>query len=92
MTMSTVGVEAFVLMAGLSPRPPLDSVTGGRGKPFHVIVGMMSRGDQSAIACVRKALEQKEMQFVSSASTTEKDIESGAFLRTLETFAAGIRR
>jgi flavodoxin len=36
----------------------LDSVTGGRGKPFHVIVEMMSRGDQSAIALVRKALEQ----------------------------------
>ncbi|MGD1004554.1 MAG: NAD(P)H-dependent oxidoreductase [Methanoregulaceae archaeon] len=70
----------------------LDSVTGGSGKPFHVIVEMGGRGDQSAIAVVRKALEHKGMKFVSSASTIEKDVDSGSFMGTIEKFAAGIRK
>jgi flavodoxin len=69
----------------------LDSVEGGSGKPFHVLIEMGGRGDQSAIAVVRKALEGKGMKFVSSASTIEKDVEGGSFTGTLETFAAGIR-
>ena len=70
----------------------LDSVTGGNGKPFHVIVEMGNRGDQSAIAVVRKALEQKGMKFVSSASTVEMDVDSGSFQGSIEKFAAGIRK
>jgi multimeric flavodoxin WrbA len=70
----------------------LDSVTGGSGKPFHVIVEMGGRGDQSAIAVVRKALERKGMKFVSSASTVEKDVDSGSFVGTVEKFAADIRK
>ena len=70
----------------------LDSVTGGSGKPFHVIVEMGGRGDQSAIAVVRKALEQKGMKFVSSISTIEKDVDSGSFAEIIEKFAAGIRK
>jgi flavodoxin len=70
----------------------LDSVTGGNGKPFHVIVEMGGRGDQSAIAVVRKALEGKGMRFVSSASTIERDVDSGSFAGTIEKFAAGIRK
>jgi flavodoxin len=70
----------------------LDSVTGGGKKPFHVIVEMGGHGDQSAIAAVRKRLERKGMTFVSSASTIEKDVDSGAFATTVETFAAGIKR
>lgn len=70
----------------------LDSVTGGKGKPFHVIVEMGNRGDQSAIAVVRNALEKKGMKFVSSASTVEKDVDSGLFMGTIEKFAAGIRK
>ena len=64
----------------------LDSVTGGSGKPFHVIVEMGGRGDQSAIAVVRKALEQKGMKFVSSISTIEKDVDSGSFAGIIEKF------
>ena len=70
----------------------LDSVTAGSGKPFHVIVEMMTRGDQTAIGIVRKALEGKGMNFVSSASTLEKDVDSGSFMGTVEKFAADIRR
>ena len=69
----------------------LGLVTGGSGKPFHVIVEMGGRGDQSAIAAVRKALEKQGMTFVSSASTIEKDVDSGSFLPAAEAFAAGIR-
>jgi len=68
----------------------LSAVTGGTGKPFHVLVEMGGRGDQSAIAVVRKALEHKGMKFVSSASTIEKDVDGGSFMGTLEKFAAGI--
>ena len=70
----------------------LDSVTGGDGKPFHVIVEMGGRGDQTAIAAVRKRLERKGMKFVSSASTIEKEVDSGEFVKTVEAFAAGIRK
>ena len=57
----------------------LDLVSNGSGKPFHIIVEMGGRGDQSAIAIVRKRLEGKGMKFLSSASTIEKDVESGSF-------------
>ena len=70
----------------------LASVTGGNGKPFHVLVEMGGRGDASAIGLVRKALEKKGMKFVSSASTIEKDVDGGSFQGTIEKFAAGIRR
>ncbi|MDD1703076.1 MAG: NAD(P)H-dependent oxidoreductase [Methanoregula sp.] len=69
----------------------LDSVTGGAGKPFHVIAEMGGSGDQSAIAVVKKALEKKGMTFVSSATTIEKDVDSGAFAAVVEKFADGIR-
>jgi len=70
----------------------LDSVTGGAGKPFHVLAEMGGRGDQGAIAVVRKALERKGMKFVSSSSTIEKDVDSGSFSGTIEKFADGIRK
>ena len=70
----------------------LDSVMGGSGKTFHVLIEMGGRGDKSAIAVVRKALENKGMMFGSSASTIEKDVDAGNFTATLETFTAGIRK
>jgi len=94
MTTDLSGVDTLVIAspvwAGKVPayvNQYLDSVTGGGGKPFHVIVEMGGRGDQSAIAVVRKALERKGMTFVSSESTIEKDVESGSFLTTIEKFA-----
>lgn len=70
----------------------LDLVSNGSGKPFHIIVEMGGRGDQSAIAIVRKRLEGKGMKFLSSASTIEKDVESGSFTGTVRTFADSIRK
>jgi flavodoxin len=68
----------------------LAEVTGGEGKPFHVLAEMGGRGSESAIAIVRNHLEKKGMRFVSSAATIERDVESGAFMKTVEAFAAGI--
>lgn len=68
------------------------SVTGGEGKPFHVIAEMGGRGSDGAIATVKNQLEKKGMRFVSSASTVERDVDSGAFTATVEKFAAGIRK
>ena len=70
----------------------LDSVTGANGKPFHVVIEMGGRGDKTAIAIIRKSLEQRGMKFVSSVSTVEKDVDSGLFIGTIEKFAAGIRK
>lgn len=68
------------------------SVTGGEGKPFHVIADMGGRGSDGAIATAKNQLEKKGMRFVSSASTVERDVDSGAFTATVEKFAAGIRK
>jgi hypothetical protein len=55
-----------------------------------VIVEMGGRGSGGAIAAVKTRLEKKGMRFVSSAVTVERDVDSGAFTATVETFAAGI--
>ncbi|MDD1701087.1 MAG: hypothetical protein LUQ04_09905 [Methanoregula sp.] len=68
----------------------LSAVTGGAGKPFHVIVEMGARGSESAIAAVKNQLEKKGMRFVSSAATVERDVDSGGYTATVEKFAAGI--
>lgn len=70
----------------------LAAVTGGEGKPFHVIAEMGGRGAGGAISSVRKHLEQKGMRFVSSAWTVEADVDSGAYSAKVEKFAAGIRK
>ena len=70
----------------------LDSVMGGSGKTFHVLIEMGGRGDKNAIAIVRKALENKGMIFGSSATTIEKEVDAGTFTGTIEAFAARIRK
>jgi len=68
----------------------LSQVSGGEGKSFHVIAEMAGRGSEGTIAGVRNLLEKKGMRFVSSAVTLERDVDSGAFVSTVEAFAAGI--
>jgi len=70
----------------------LNSVSNGNGKPFHVLVEMGGRGDKSAITVIRNELERKGMVFRSSASTIEKDVENGSFIKTVEKFAAEIQK
>lgn len=67
------------------------SVTGVKGKRFHVLVEMGGRAG-GAVRAVRKRLEAKGMIFGTSASTIEKDVESGAFTATVEAFAASIMK
>ncbi len=67
-------------------------VGGEEGKPFHVIAGKDSRGSEGTIAMVRNQLEKKGMRFVSSAAIIEKDVDSGAFVSTVEAFASAIRQ
>jgi len=68
----------------------LSRVSSGEGKSFHVIAEMAGRGSEGTIAGVRNLLEKKGMRFVSSAVTLERDVDSGAFVSTVEAFAAGI--
>ena len=70
----------------------LSEVSGGMGKPFRVIAEMAGRGSEGTIAAVRKELEKKGMHFVSSATTLEQDVDSGAFMATVEAFAAGVKK
>jgi menaquinone-dependent protoporphyrinogen IX oxidase len=70
----------------------LSAVTGGGGKPFHVIAEMGGRGSEGAIATVKKQLEKNGMRFGSSAATVECDVDSGAYMATVEKFAAGIKK
>jgi flavodoxin len=70
----------------------LSQLSGGEGKPFHVIAEMGSRGSEGTIAMVRNQLEKKGMRFASSATTMEKDVDSGSFVSTVEVFASSIRR
>jgi len=53
---------------------------------------MGSRGSEGTIAMVKNQLEKKGMRVVSSAATIEMDVDSGAFVSTLEVFASAIRQ
>lgn len=70
----------------------LTEVSGGMGKPFRVIAEMAGRGSEGTIAAVRRELEKKGMHFMSSATTMEQDVDSGAFMATVEAFAAGVKK
>lgn len=70
----------------------LDRIENGSGKSFYVLVEMGGRGAENAIAAVRRRLENKGMVFLSSAVTIEKDVESGEFKKTIESFASTIQK
>jgi hypothetical protein len=53
---------------------------------------MGGRGAEKAIAHMRKGLEAKGMQFVSSAFTLESEVDSGSFIPKIEEFAKTIRQ
>ena len=60
------------------------------GKPFSLVAEMGGRGAEKAIAHMRKKLEAKGMQFVSSAFTLEAEVDSGSFMPKIEEFAKTI--
>jgi len=93
------GIEELIIVTPVwaAKLPPyvneyLAEVSGGMGKPFHVIAEMAGRGSEGTIAAVRKELEKKGMHFVSSATTMEQDVDSGAFMATVEAFASGVKK
>ncbi|MDN7026041.1 flavodoxin family protein [Methanoculleus sp. FWC-SCC1] len=67
-------------------------VSNAAGKPFSVIVEMKGSGAENAIAIVRRKLEEKGMQYVSSAYTLEDDVEAGRIGEKIAEFAATIHR
>jgi len=60
------------------------------GKPFSLLAEMGGRGAERAIAHMRKRLEAKGMQFVSSAFTLESEVDAGSFVPKIEEFAKTI--
>jgi flavorubredoxin len=70
----------------------LSQVTGGQGKPFHVLVERGMPGSDHPILVVQQQLEKKGMHFVSSAVTLEKDVDSGLYEDTVRRFADKILR
>jgi flavodoxin len=60
------------------------------GKPFSLLAEMGGRGAEKAIAHMRKGLEAKGMQFVSSAFTLESEVDAGSFVPKIEEFAKTI--
>jgi len=60
------------------------------GKPFSLVAEMGGRGAEKAIAHMRKRLEAKGMQFVSSAFTVESEVDAGSFVPKIEELAKTI--
>jgi flavodoxin len=60
------------------------------GKPFSLLAEMGGRGAERAIAHMRKGLEAKGMQFVSSAFTLESEVDAGSFVPKIGEFAKTI--
>jgi flavodoxin len=60
------------------------------GKPFSLVAEMRGRGAEKAIAHMRRLLEAKGMQFVSSVSTLESEVDAGSFVPKIEEFAKTI--
>ena len=68
----------------------LSLITGSSGKCFSVLVEMSQSGGEETITMIRRDLEKKDMQFVSSAITIEKEVESGNYKDTISKLADSI--
>jgi flavodoxin len=60
------------------------------GKPFSLVAEMGKSGAEKAIAHMRRLLEARGMQFVSSAFTLESEVEMGSFVPKIEELAKTI--
>jgi len=91
------GVEFFVLASPVwaGKVPPyvnryIELLGNTSGKPFSLIAEMGKSGAEKAIAHMRKRLEAKGMQFVSSAATLESEVDLGSFVPKIEELAKTI--
>jgi len=62
------------------------------GKPFALVAEMGRSGAEKAIAHMRRLLEARGMQFVSSAFTLEPEVEMGSFVPKIEELAKTIQQ
>jgi flavorubredoxin len=72
-------------------RQYLSELTNYEGKQFSVLVEMGGSGAEGVIEKVKKILEDKEMEFVASAVTVEKDVDAKQFDPVLSAFAKKIQ-
>jgi flavodoxin len=72
-------------------RQYLSELKNCEGKQFSVLVEMGSSGAEGVIGKVKKILESKEMEFVASAVTIEKDVDSNDVDSILQGLAEKIR-
>jgi flavodoxin len=82
-----------VWIASVPPytREYLANIINCKGKKFSVLAEMGGRGGKRVVRKVRKVLEKKDMTFVASVQTIEKDVDAGNFDQTLEDFAKKIQ-
>jgi flavodoxin len=88
------GVDFFVLASPVwaGKVPPyvnryIELLGNTSGKPFSLVAEMGKSGAEKAIAHMRKRLEAKGMQFVSSAATLESEVDLGSFIPKIEELA-----
>jgi flavodoxin len=91
------GVDFFVLASPVwaGKVPPyvnryIELLGNTSGKPFSLVAEMGKSGAEKAIAHMRKRLEAKGMQFVSSAATLESEVDMGSFMPKIEELARTI--
>jgi flavodoxin len=91
------GVDFFVLASPVwaGKVPPcvnryIELLSNTSGKPFSLVAEMGKSGAYRAIAHMRKRLEAKGMQFVSSAATLESEVDMGSFVPKIEELAKTI--
>jgi len=91
------GVDFFVLASPVwaGKVPPyvnryIELLGNTSGKPFSLVAEMGKSGGDKAIAHMRKRLEAKGMQFVSSAVTLESEVDLGSFVPKIEELAKTI--
>jgi len=70
----------------------LSILSNCRDTPFSVLAEMNKSGGDKAIEQVRKSLEKKGMQFVSSAVTIEEDVETYRFIDTVSKLSDSIKK
>jgi flavodoxin len=82
-----------VWIASVPPytREYLVNIINCKGKKFSVLAEMGGRGGKRVVRKVRKVLEKKDMTFVASVQTIEKEVEAGNFDKILEEFVKKVQ-
>jgi flavodoxin len=68
----------------------IELLSNTSGKPFSLVAEMGKSGAEKAIGHMRKRLETKGMEYVSSAATLESEVDLGSFVPKIEELAKTI--